>query len=63
MLHYNAPFNYQINALIEELFPDSKFRIAWNYLGGKILYGDKDGQLNLIYYINWLVKKLNKIAY
>ena len=40
-----APFNYQINVLIEELFPDSKFRIAGNYLGGKILYGDVSGQL------------------
>ena len=42
----NAPFNYQINALIEELFPDSKFRIAGNHLGGKILYEDKTGHLN-----------------
>ena len=41
----NAPFNYQINILIEELFPDSKFRIAGNHLGGKILYGDKNGDL------------------
>ena len=29
----NAPFNYQINVLIEELFPDSKFRLAGNHLG------------------------------
>lgn len=42
----NAPFNYQINVLIEELFPDSKFRIAGNHLGGKILYGDETGHLN-----------------
>jgi len=42
----NAPFNYQINVLIEELFPNSKFRIAGNHLGGKILYKDKTGNLN-----------------
>ena len=42
----NAPFNYQINVLIEELFPDSQFRIAGNHLGGKILYRDKTNQLN-----------------
>ena len=41
----NAPFNYQINVLIGELFPESQFRIAGNHLGGHILYGDKTGQL------------------
>ena len=42
----NAPFNYQINVLIEELFPDSKFRIGGNHLGGKILHKDESGLLN-----------------
>ena len=41
----NAPFNYQINILIEKLFPKVNFRIAGNLQGMKIISGDETGKL------------------
>ena len=41
----NAPFNYQINVLIEKLFPNSKFRVAGNHPGEKTMKGDDTGNL------------------
>ena len=41
----NAPFNYQINALIEKLFPNSNFRVAGNHPGQQTIYGDDSGKL------------------
>jgi hypothetical protein len=41
----NAPFNYQINILIEKLFPNSNFRIAGNHPGTQTIIGDNSGQL------------------
>ena len=41
----NAPFNYQINVLIEKLFPNSNFRVAGNHLGTKTIYKDDSGNL------------------
>ena len=41
----NAPYNYQINVLIEKLFPNSKFRIAGNHPGGKTLKRDINGEI------------------
>ena len=57
-----APFNYQINVLIEELFPDSKFRIAGNHLGGKILYGDDTGRLYNNTTFNRKISMIDNIA-
>jgi len=57
-----SPFNYQINVLIEELFPDSQFRIAGNHLGGKILYGDDTGYLNNNSTFNRKISFLNDFA-
>ena len=41
----NAPFNYQINILIEKLFPQVNFRVAGNHPGQKIINGDNSGEL------------------
>ena len=41
----NAPFNYQINLLIEELFPNSNFRVAGNHPGMQTIFGDDSGKL------------------
>jgi hypothetical protein len=41
----NAPFNYQINVLIEKLFPNSNFRVAGNHPGQQTIYSDDTGQL------------------
>ena len=41
----NAPFNYQINLLIEELFPNSNFRVAGNHPGMQDIIGDDTGKL------------------
>jgi hypothetical protein len=41
----NAPFNYQINVLIEKLFPNSNFRVAGNHPGTQTIYGDETGSL------------------
>jgi hypothetical protein len=41
----NAPFIYQINILIEKLFPNSNFRIAGNHPGTHTIIGDNSGQL------------------
>ena len=41
----NAPFNYQINVLIEKLFPNSNFRVAGNHPGTQTIYGDDTGNL------------------
>ena len=41
----NAPFNYQINVLIEKLFPNSNFRVAGNHPGTQTIYGDDTGSL------------------
>ena len=41
----NAPFNYQINVLIEKLFPNSNFRVAGNHPGTKTINGDDSGNL------------------
>ena len=41
----NAPFNYQVNILIEELFPKAEFRIAGNHPGMKTIFGDNSGIL------------------
>ena len=41
----NAPFNYQINILIEKLFPNSNFRVAGNHPGMQTIYGDDTGIL------------------
>ena len=41
----NAPFNYQINLLIEQLFPNSNFRIAGNHPGMQTILGDNSGKL------------------
>ena len=41
----NAPFNYQINILIEKLFPNSNFRVAGNHPGTQTIIGDDSGQL------------------
>ena len=42
----NAPFNYQINILIEKLFPNSDFRVAGNHPGAQTIIGDDTGNLN-----------------
>ena len=41
----NAPFNYQINILIEKLFPNANFRVAGNHPGQQTIYGDESGKL------------------
>ena len=41
----NAPFNYQINLIIENLFPNSNFRVAGNHPGNGTIYGDESGKL------------------
>jgi len=41
----NASFNYQINILIEELFPNVNFRVAWNHPGMQTIFGDNSGKL------------------
>ena len=41
----NAPFNYQINILIEELFPNANFRVAGNHPGMQTIFGDDSGKL------------------
>jgi len=41
----NAPFTYHANLLLEELFPEVKFRIGGNHKGGDILKGDDSGLL------------------
>ena len=41
----NAPFNYQVNILIEELFPKVNFRVAGNHKGMQTIYGDNSGNL------------------
>jgi len=41
----NSPFNYQTNLLIETFFPKSKFRVAGNHPGEKIIKGDNSGEL------------------
>ena len=41
----NAPFNYQINVLIEKLFPNSNFRVAGNHPGTQTIYVDEAGNL------------------
>ena len=42
----NAPFNYQINVLIEKLFPNANFRVAGNHPGTQTMYGDDSGTLS-----------------
>ena len=42
----NAPFNYQINVIIEKLFPNCNFRVAGNHPGQKTIYADESGQLS-----------------
>ena len=42
----NAPFNYQINILIEKLFPNADFRVAGNHPGAQTIIGDDTGNLN-----------------
>ena len=41
----NAPFNYQINVLIEKLFPNANFRVAGNHTGTKTINGDYSEKL------------------
>ena len=41
----NSPFNYQINVLIEKLFPNANFRVAGNHPGTKTIFGDDSGNL------------------
>lgn len=41
----NAPFNYQINVLIEKLFPYSNFRVAGNHPGQQTIIADENGIL------------------
>ena len=36
----NAPFNYQVNILIEKLFPNSNFRVGGNHPGKKMAGAD-----------------------
>jgi len=42
----NAPFNYQINVLIEKFFPNSNFRIAGNHPSQQTINGDESGILS-----------------
>ena len=42
----NAPFNYQINVLIEKLFPFSNFRVAGNHPGQQTINADESGILS-----------------
>ena len=39
----NSLFNYQINVLIEKLFPNANFRVAGNHPGTKTIFGDDSG--------------------
>ena len=41
----NSPFNYQINFLIEKLFPNANFRVAGKHPGTKTIFGDDSGNL------------------
>ena len=41
----NAPFNYQVNILIEKLFPKSNFRVAGNHPGSQAIIADDTGIL------------------
>ena len=41
----NAPFNYQVNILIEKLFPKSNFRVAGNHPGSQTIIADDTGIL------------------
>ena len=58
----NAPFNYQINIIIEKLFPDSKFRVAGNHLGRKKIFGDKSGQLSKKATFNQQIQTIDKYS-
>ena len=33
----NAPYNYQVNVIIEKLFPNVNFRVAGNHPGTQII--------------------------
>jgi len=46
LLADNAPFNYQINVLIEKLFPFSNFRVAGNHPGQQTINADESGILS-----------------
>ena len=58
----NAPFNYQINIIIEKLFPDSKFRVAGNHLGRKKIFGDKSGKLSQKATFNQQMQMIDKYS-
>ena len=58
----NAPFNYQTNILIEELFPNSKFRIAGNHPGMKTIFGDNSGILKNNGTFNRMIQMVDNYA-
>ena len=58
----NAPFNYQINILIEKLFPNVNFRVAGNHKGEKIILGDDTGKLLNKTTFNRKIQMIDKFA-
>ena len=55
----NALFNYQINILIEELFPNPNFRVAGYYPGMQIIFVDNTGKLINNASFNWKIKMID----
>jgi hypothetical protein len=58
----NAPFNYQINILIEELFPNVNFRVAGNHPGTQTINGDDSGILKDPGTFNRKIQMIDKYA-